>query len=59
VGLVAAATVVLVQADLELLLVALQTQAVAVAEHIKQALVLWAADQVLLYYVGLQHNNEF
>jgi hypothetical protein len=59
VGLVVAATVVLVQADLELLLVALQTQAVAVEEHIKQAPVLRAAEAVLLYYVGLQHNNEF
>jgi hypothetical protein len=39
--------------------VALQTQAVAVEEHIKQAPVLRAAEAVLLYYVGLQHNNEF
>jgi hypothetical protein len=51
--------VALVQADLELLLEALQTPAAAVAALIKQALTLLVAVQVLLYYVGLQHNNEF
>jgi hypothetical protein len=48
-----------VQADLELLLVELLTQAVVVVALTHQVQTLLAADQVLLSYVGLQHNNEF
>jgi hypothetical protein len=48
-----------VQADLELLLEALQILVEVGVAHILLAEAPLAADQVLLYYVGLQHNNEF